>query len=160
MDYSFYALVAICIFLLILTFYLAVRRRRLARKRQGNEWACLGKLNGQGTGNQCLYIVCIVAQNRTYDPVVNATYQLNSGQGADNVVLTMDMPPQTQPITQEGYRTPLTSDYNSTMTNRPSLPPGFTSSAAYKPEDNLPQLPPPSYQDYAKDLRLLHSPPR
>ncbi|SAM05773.1 hypothetical protein [Absidia glauca] len=129
MDYSFYALVAICIFLLILTFYLAVRRRRLARRRQ-------------------------VAQNRTYDPVANGAYQLNSGRGADTVVLSMDMPPHTQPIAQEGYRTPLTSDYNSTMTNRPPLPPGLTSSAAYKPEDNLPQLPPPSYQDYAKDVRL------
>ncbi|KAI8340803.1 hypothetical protein BC941DRAFT_418214 [Chlamydoabsidia padenii] len=124
MDYSFYTLVAICIFLLILTFYLAVRRRRNARKRQ--------------------------AQTQNYDPVVNDTYQLNTSGGITTVV-NMDIPQQ--PIVQQGYHT---TEY-SAMTNRPSPPLGYASSAAYKPENNLPQQPPPSYQDYAKDVRLLHT---
>ncbi|ORZ12699.1 hypothetical protein BCR42DRAFT_419787 [Absidia repens] len=128
MDYSFYALVAICIFLLILTFYLAVRRRRHAKRRE--------------------------AQNRSHEPIVNNDYEGDYNTSNVPGIIAVDMPPTNRPIRLQDYRTPFLSEY-STMTDRPHSSSNPT--AAYKPED-MPQPPPPSYQDYAKDIRVLHPP--
>ncbi|KAI8085059.1 uncharacterized protein BX664DRAFT_360845 [Halteromyces radiatus] len=119
MDYAFYALVAICIFLLILTFYLALRRRRYANKKQ--------------------------AQTRRHDPIINTDYI-----GPSTVISDINMQP-----TRQDQHSPLLSEYNAMTNTIPQSHPV----AAYKPED-LPQQPPPSYQDYAKDVRLLQSLPQ
>ncbi|SAL96490.1 hypothetical protein [Absidia glauca] len=111
MDYSFYTLVAICIFLLTLTFYLAVRRRRQTVRRQ--------------------------VQDRDSEERMISS-RLPCGPGTMNG--TSAMPQQ---------------DLPNPMTTRLSLSPSFP---VNKPEDNMPQIPPPSYQDYTKDVRLVYLP--
>ncbi|CAO3596591.1 unnamed protein product [Absidia cylindrospora] len=91
-----------------------------------------------------------------HEPIVNNDY--GDSYNTSNVpgIIAVDMPPTNRPIRLQDYRTPFLSEY-STMTDRPHSSSNPT--AAYKPED-MPQPPPPSYQDYAKDVRVLHPPPQ